>query len=65
MDPLGNWPSALTAGDSVLVTLYARDPNGNVRNVVAATDFTLAPNANIAFHLGNAVVTQVSVPADA
>jgi hypothetical protein len=65
VDPIGNWPASVPAGDSVLVTLYTRDPNDNGRNVVAATGFTLAPNANIEFHQGGAVVTTVTVPADA
>lgn len=65
VDPIANWPGAIVAGDSVLVTLYARDPNDNARYVVAATGFTLAPNANIEFHQGGAVVTTVTVPAAA
>ncbi len=65
VDPIANWPGAIVAGDSVLVTLYSRDPNDNGRNVVAATGFALAPNANIEFHQGGAVVTTVTIPADA
>jgi hypothetical protein len=65
VDPLGNWPSSIRAGDSVQVTLYARDPNTSTRYVVAATTFTLAPNANIEFRSAGAVVTTVTIPADA
>jgi hypothetical protein len=65
VDPLGNWPGTIKAGDSVQVTLYSRDPNTNPRNVVAVTAFTLAPNANIEFHQGGAMVTTVTIPADA
>jgi hypothetical protein len=71
IDPLNGWPgSSLHAAthDSVLVTLYARDPNQNVRNVLAATTFTLAPNANIQFVSGgvsSTVITSVTIPANA
>jgi hypothetical protein len=65
VDPLGNWPTSIAAGDSVLVTLYARDLNQGTHYVVDTTLFTLAPNANIEFHAANAVVTQVSIPANA
>lgn len=65
VDPIGNWPATVKAGDSVLVTLYSRDPNTTPRNVVAATAFTLAPNANIQFRQGGAVVTTVTVAAGA
>jgi hypothetical protein len=65
VDPIGGWPGSIKAGDSVLVTLYSRDPSDNPRNVVGATAFTLAPSANIEFRQGGAVVTTVTVPADA
>jgi hypothetical protein len=65
VDPIGNWPGTIKAGDSIQVTLYARDVNTNTHYVVAATQFTLAPNANIEFHLGGATVTAVTIPADA
>jgi hypothetical protein len=65
VDPISGWPVSILAGDSVLVTMYARDPNQGTRNVVAATSFTLAPNANIEFHLANATVTTVTIQADA
>ncbi|MDE3052955.1 MAG: Ig-like domain-containing protein [Gemmatimonadota bacterium] len=65
IDPLSGWPTALTAGDSAAITLYVRDPAQNYRFVLANTTFTLAPNANIEFHLGGAAVTSVTVPAGA
>ena len=67
VDPISNWPGTLRAGDSVQVTLYARDPADNVRNVAAATTFTLSPNSNIEFRTGGAastVITSVTIPAD-
>ena len=65
IDTFGGWPStSMRVGDSVLVTLYARDPNTNVRRVSAATTFTIAPNANIEMRSGNVVVTSVTIPAD-
>ena len=69
IDPLNGWPgSSMHVGDSVLVTLYARDPATTVRNVAAATTFTLAPNANIQFVSGgvsSSVITSATIPADA
>jgi len=67
IDPIGNWPGSLKVGDSVEVTLYARDPAGNGRYVLAATTFTLQPNAYIEFRSGGAsstVITQVTIPAN-
>ena len=66
VDPLSGWPSpTIKAGDSVLVTLYARDPNTNVRYVVTATQFNFTSVSNIEFHQSGAVVTSVTIPADA
>ena len=65
IDPISGWPASLQAGDSTLVTLYARDVNQTVHYVSAATTFTLAPNANIQFKSGGAVITSVTIPADA
>ena len=71
IDPLQGWPgSSLHAStrDSVLITLYARDPAQTARNVIAATTFTLAPNANIQFVSGgvsSAVITSATIPANA
>jgi len=68
VDPLSGWPSTIKAGDSVLVTLYTRDPNGVAHNVVAATQFNFTSVANVEFWSGGANSTQltsVTVPADA
>jgi uncharacterized protein YjdB len=64
IDPIANWPATLTAGDSVQVTLYARAQDQGVHRVLAATAFTLSPNANIEFRSGGAVITAVTIPAD-
>jgi hypothetical protein len=67
VDGILSWPTGNVAvGDSVLVTLRTLSPDlGSVRRVAAATTFALAPNANIEFRVGGAVVTSVTVPADA
>jgi len=68
IDPISGWPASLAVGDSVVVTLYARDPVQNPRYVLAATTFTLAPNAHVQFVSGganSAVITSASIPADA
>jgi uncharacterized protein YjdB len=70
VDPLGGWPSTILAGDSVLVTLYARDVNQNTHNVVAATAFSFSAVSNIEFWSGgansaNITATGVTIPADA
>ncbi len=52
----------------MLITLYARDPAQTVRNVIAATTFMLAPNANIQFVSGgvsSSVITSATIPANA
>jgi hypothetical protein len=67
VDPIGSWPSTLAVGDSAAITLYARDQAQNGRYVLAATTFTLAPNANIQFTSGGAnstVITSIQIPAD-
>ncbi len=67
-DPLGGLPTSLKAGDSTQVTLYARAPNGSTRYVLAATTFTLAPNANVQFVTGgvnSVVITSAVIPAGA
>lgn len=65
IDTFSNWPSAsLAVGDSVLVTLYTRDPNGNARSVLAATTFAISAGTGLEIHKGNAVVTSVTVPAE-
>jgi hypothetical protein len=65
VDPLGNWPTgSMRVGDSVQVTLYVRDPSQNLRNVLATTTWTLAPNANIQFTSGVTAITSIQIPAD-
>ena len=65
IDPLSGWPSgSMHAGDSVAVNITAMDPSQNGRNVIAATTFTLAPNAYVEFHSGGAVVTSATIPAN-
>jgi uncharacterized protein YjdB len=67
LDPISNWPTSLRAGDSVLVTMYARDASQNAHYVSAPTTFTLAPNAYVQFTSGgsqSAVITSVVIPAD-
>jgi len=67
VDQNGNWPSTLSlAGtDSVLVTVYARDPASNARYVTAATVFTLTGSANVSFTSGGATITSFTIPANA
>ncbi len=71
IDPVAGWPGSslhLATSDSVLITLYARDPNTTVRNVLNATTFTLSPGANVQFVSGgvsSAVITSATIPADA
>ena len=65
IDTFSGWPANFTAvGDSVLVTLYTRDPGQGVRRVSAATTFNIALT-NMQVHIGGANVTSVTVPADA
>jgi len=67
VDPIMGWPVTLAAGDSAAVTLYARDSVQNAHNLLNATTWTLAPNANIQFTSGGAtstVITSVTIPAD-
>ena len=68
IDPISGWPTSLRVGDSVLVTVYSRDPNQGGHPVTAATTFTLAPNANIMFVSGGATsttITAATIAADA
>ncbi|MDQ2666089.1 MAG: Ig-like domain-containing protein [Gemmatimonadota bacterium] len=63
--PIGGWPTSLVVGDSVLVTLYTRAPDGSTTHpVTAATTFTLGSDANIKFVMGGATITTAVVPAD-
>jgi hypothetical protein len=67
IDPIVGWPLTLKAGDSVAVTLYARDSLQNTHNVLTATTWMLAPNANIQFTSGgpsSSVITAVTIPQD-
>jgi uncharacterized protein YjdB len=67
VDPIGSWPATLAVGDSVAVTLYARDPAQTTRYVLDSTTFTLAPSASLQFVSGganSAVITSVVIPSD-
>ncbi|MBC7673273.1 MAG: hypothetical protein H7247_12705 [Polaromonas sp.] len=64
LDNIGSWPASLAVGDSVLVTMYARDPGLSPRFLTAATTFTLSSNANIQFVSGGAAITTVVIPQD-
>lgn len=65
LDGIGGLPANLTT-DSVAVTLYARDPDGNVRNVSTATTFNVAvAGAALEVHVGGVAVTSVTIPANA
>jgi hypothetical protein len=66
VDPLGSWPTTIAAGDSVQITLYARDLNQSTHYVLNDETFTLAPNANIEFRtgaVGAGPITQITIPA--
>lgn len=68
VDGIGGWPSALST-DSVAVTLYARSPDGGVRNVAAATTFDIAISGGAlearSGGVNSVVITSVTIPADA
>ena len=65
LDGIGGLPANLTT-DSVAVTLYARDPDGNVRNVSTATTFNVAvAGTALEARVGGVTVTSVTIPADA
>lgn len=68
VDNIAAWPGTMST-DSVLVTLYARDQAGNVRNVAVATTFNLQVNGG-AIELrsgvaGSQPLTSVTIPVDA
>ena len=68
VDALGGWPTTISTltTDSVAVTLYARDMDGSVRNVSAATTFNVAVSgAALEVHVGGVTVTSVTIPVDA
>lgn len=68
VDGISGWPGTLTA-TPVAVTLYARDQGGNIRNVAAATTFTIAVSSGAlelrATSGAGAPLTSVTIPADA
>jgi len=65
VDNIAGWPATL-ASDSVQVTLYARDMDGNVRNVAAATTFAVAvAGAALEVRVGGVAVSSVTIPANA
>jgi len=64
VDGIGGWPGTLSS-DSVQVTLYARDPSGNIRNVSSATTFNLSVSSGaLEPRIGGSAVTSVTIPAD-
>lgn len=66
IDPGGSWPTAsMRVGDSVFVTMYTRDPANYDQKVLAATTFSITAGTGLEIHKNNAVVTSVTVPADA
>ena len=66
LDPMVGWPASLAVGDSVLVTMYSRDPALGVRFVAAATTFALSSSANIRFVSATTSnsITSVVIPQD-
>ena len=63
IDALSYWPTSMRVGDSVQVTLYTRDPDGNTRNVLNATTFAIGGGTGLEIRVGGAVVSSVTVPA--
>lgn len=67
VDGIAGWPANITT-DSVAVTLYSRDMDGNGRNVGAATTFDLVVSGGaLDVRSGGAAsstVTSVTIPAD-
>lgn len=69
VDGFSGWPAAITTAptDSVSVTLHARAPDGNVRNVLAATVFDVASSGGlqvVSGGLNSVPVSTVTVPAN-
>ena len=64
---ISGWPSGMTVGQNVGMTLYANDQNGSNHYVAAPTTFTLTPaNGNIAFFATSSAtepITSVTIPA--
>lgn len=65
LDFIGGLPSTVTS-DSVLVTVYARSPDTNIRNVSAATTIGLAVSGT-GFELrsGGVAISSATIPANA
>jgi uncharacterized protein YjdB len=61
---LNGWPASVQVGDSVAVTIYSQDQNGNFRTLGTAVTFTLSSNANIVFDRSGAPVTTLTIPAN-
>jgi hypothetical protein len=57
------WPTSMTVGDSVPLFLQTQAPDGTGRVTADTVVLTLAPNANIEFHLDGAVISTLTVPA--
>ncbi|HVZ47843.1 MAG TPA: Ig-like domain-containing protein [Gemmatimonadaceae bacterium] len=67
LDPISGWPGSLNQGDSVLVTIYARDANTNVHYAASATTLSLTPSGKIQFvsgGVGSSPITTAVIPAD-
>jgi len=67
VDTLYLVPSSVRVQDSVPIYLAPLGPDSAIRPVVAATTFTLTPNARIQFVSGDTastVITSVTIPAD-
>ncbi len=56
-------PASIKVGDSVFVTLYTMTPQNGYNNVLLAETFNVSTTGGIQFHVGNANVTSVTVPA--
>lgn len=65
IEGIGSWPTSLGVGDSVRVTLYIRAPDGGHRRAAVATTYTLTPSSHLEFTADNAVITSITVPANA
>jgi len=57
------WPTSMGVGDSVPLFLQTQAPDGTGRVTADTVVLTLAPNANIEFHLDGAVISTLTVPA--
>jgi len=57
------WPNSMSVGDSMQLLLETAAPDGTGQTTADTVVFTLAPNANIEFHLDGAVISTLTVPA--